>query len=634
MLGGFREDTELDLNNHTEIIVATPERLDAMLRTTPGLLTALRCVVCDEAHLLQNDVRGLRLEGLLTRMRLVQEQGHPLRLVLLSAVLAHYDTLRQWLGASTTIVVTDTWRPTARRLALWSENGHLAWYMGDDPIRRSGTANDALIGQLTLPWPRHGFYPTKHLGQIRQQEPLVHTNVAYLVEVLWQRYAGSILCVCATKDGTRKVATAIAERLPLIEPLPPHITSTIVHIETHHPFLRPMCHLLKRGVAFHNSTVPHTIRLALEEAVRQRELLAVAATPTLAEGVDLPFRFTMLVDWLTWQGAEQRPIPSLLLRNIAGRCGRAYVFTEGDTIIFDNPLGEAKYTSPYARTQTQRELFFAARPDELTSTLERFAETSPHAQTENLVAELASQFMAAIPENSNNDQLMDAFAERTFFAHRLGDSAVLHRRLIPIVNDLLDGTHEAFATVASPLRLTPFGQAANATGFSPQSCRRLVAFLRAPRIADQSDLVVLASDLLRGFGTLTEQTNPHLRKVLSAPKSHFVVKPDDFQSVLHAWLADTPLEAIFATLPYVQRSKRAPAIHAWLDGSSNAAGWDVEFDKFVEFTRTVFGGFLPWLMRACGRLSLHTGGWGMQIPWKQWAEQLERRLEPAFSLEE
>src|SRR5439155_12137594 len=103
-------------------------------------------------------------------------------------------------------------------------------------------------------------------------------------------------------------------------------------------------------------------------ALQARELVAVAATTTLAEGVDLPFRCTILVDWLTWQGTEQRPIPSLLFRNVAGRCGRAGVFTEGDTIIFDNPLGDVKYTyPPLRRARLQDDLFLTEEPEELTS---------------------------------------------------------------------------------------------------------------------------------------------------------------------------------------------------------------------------------------------------------------------------
>jgi helicase len=628
MIGGFREAEAIALDRHMEIIVATPERFDALLRTVPDLIADLQCVVCDEVQLVQNDVRGIRLEGLITRMRLLQERGSPLRIVLLSAVLSRYDMLREWIDAPEAAVVTDSWRPTARRLAFWKESGSLTWYGSDDPVRRPATASDSAIGQLFLPWPEPRFYPTSHIGQVRQQEPAVHANVAYLAEVLLQRYDGSILCVCATKESTRKVAAALANRFPVIDPLPQGITTTIALIEGHHTYLRPMCDLLRRGVAFHNSTVPHAIRRSIEAAAQKRELVAIAATTTLAEGVDLPFRFTILADWLTWQGAEQRPISSLLFRNVAGRCGRAGVFTEGDTIVFDNPLGDVKYTSLPRRTHVQHDIFLSEQPEELTSALEVLTETSATARVEPLIAGLASQFMAAIPENPDADNLVYPFAKQTFLAHRLGNDALLRGKLTAVVSDLLDETHDALAMAASPLHLTPFGHAANATGFSPQSCRRIAAFLQRNRVVGDGTLTDLASDLLRELGTLSEQTHHDLRKVILAKGSLFPVKPNDFERVLDSWLGGTPLQYIFAALPYVLRSKRTPKIQVWLSGSSNAVGWNGEYDKFVDFIRAVFGGFLPWLMRACGRLSTYTGGWATQVPWSQWADDLENRVDP------
>jgi helicase len=631
MLGGFREEDALALDHGMGIIIATPERLDAMLRATPGLIAHLRCVVCDEAHLVQNGVRGVRLEGLMTRMRLLQEAGYPLRLVVLSAVLSRYDVLRQWLAAPGVAVITDSWKPTARRLAFWRERGSLTWYVGDDPIRRPGITSNATIGQQELPWPENGFYATTNPGQLRKQEPLVHTNVAYLAEVLTQRYGGSILCVCATRDSTRKVAAALAIRFPRIDPLPQSISAAIDQIEKRHRFLLPLCDLLRRGVAFHNSTVPYPIRQSIEDAVRKRDLIAVAATTTLAEGVDLPFRFTILVDWLTWQEGKQRPISSLLFRNVAGRCGRAGVFTEGDTIVFDNPLGEPTYTSPPRRARVQSEIFLAEQPEELASALESLTEASAPASEESLHGGLAAQFMAAIPENPEINNLVEAFAEQMFLTHRLSSSDWIHHQLTEIANDLLNETNGALAVAASPLHLTPFGQAANATGFSPQSCRQIAAFLRQNRTwgaTTLTNLAELASDLLRALGTLPEQTHQDLRKVLKSRSSRVAVKPDDFQRVLDSWLGGVPLEYIFADLPYVLRSTRTPRIQAWLSGSSEASGWNAEFDKFVDFIRAVFGDFLPWLMRACARLSMYTGGWSTQVPWGEWADNLERRIEP------
>lgn len=261
--------------------------------------------------------------------------------------------------------------------------------------------------------------------------------------------------------------------------------------------------------------------------------------------------------------------------------------------------------------------------------MEGLREVSDPARAESLLAGLASQFLAAIPEHPNADDLVGPFAQQTFWAHRLGDDTLVRRRLRAIVGELLDETHGALAVAASPLHLTPFGQAANITGFSPQSCRRIADFLQQPRVVGDGSLADLGSALLRALGTLPEQTHQNLRKVLLRKSSPVAVKPDDFVPVLNSWLGGFPLEHIFAELPYVLRSTRRPKIHAWLDGSSDASAWNAEFDKFVDFTTAVVEGFLPWLMRACGRLSTFTGRWATEIPWKEWADKLESRVDPA-----
>ena len=60
-----------------EVLVATPERFDAMLRLRPHLLSFIRCVVFDEAHMIGSDLRGIRLECILTRLRLAEQRGEP-----------------------------------------------------------------------------------------------------------------------------------------------------------------------------------------------------------------------------------------------------------------------------------------------------------------------------------------------------------------------------------------------------------------------------------------------------------------------------------------------------------------------------------------------------------------------------
>lgn len=660
LIGGYREEESLAPDRYMEVVVATPERLDTLLRISPNLIPYIRCVVCDEAHGIQNDVRGIRLEGILTRLRLLQERDFKIRIVLLSAVLEGYKNLKNWMQISDDAIITDTWKPTARRLTFWKEDGKLTWYVGEDPIRSDGAKNESKLGELPLPWIERGFHSTSHLREhqkireIQQQKQRINNNIAYLVDFLVQAYESPILCVCATKGDTRKVAVALASRFPEIDPLPQKIALAISQIESYYRSLKPLGEMLKHGIAFHNATVPHKIRQLIEQAIKNKELIAVAATTTLAEGVDLPFRFTIIVDWLTWHGELPQPMPSLLFKNIAGRCGRAGVFTEGDTIIFDNPVGNEDYTRPYDyRDKIQRDRFLASSPDdaELTSAVEELFGTRSREQKVALQSVLASQFMAAIPENPNIEHIENLFSRSLFASYRMDSDSKINSILSEIRASLEDESQGALAKAYSPLKLTNFGEQANKTGFSPDSCRRILSVLQGSPPFELEDnlnllnhnhsntmnrVVAVASKLLRELGTLPEQTFNDLKKALSGQRvNRLRVKPNDFDNVLTKWLEGEPEEKIFSELPAVQRSqaKGRPPINEWIEGVSEISDWDLEFDRFTDLMSEVFINFLPWLMRACDYLSIIAQDWSTNINWQEWAEMIEKGVHSKWSLE-
>lgn len=630
MVGTYRPADELNPEVHREVVIATPERMDALLRLNPDLIPHIRCVVSDEAHLIQSGTRGLKLEGLLTRLRLIQANGAKTRMVLLSAVLAEYEKLQDWIGAPDDAVVTSSWKPTARRLAIWKQDGQLVWYVGDEPVRRPLATSESVIGKLTLPWPQQNLHSSTHFGQVRSQEPLVNNNIAYLAEYLLEQYGEPILCVCATKRATRNVAAAVANRLRETETLDPKVSQIIVRIQSSYPYLRSLGEFLRRGVAFHNSTVPHEIRQLIEDATKAKLLKVVVSTTTLAEGVDLPFRFTVLVDWLLeWQGSEPKPISPLLFKNIAGRCGRAGEFTEGDTIVFDNPVGEERYTQIAQREQYQRNIFLGEKPGELTSTLEQLIE--PSTQREPLRAALASQFMASIPENPNRDNLAESFYEHSYAYKQLGHSSPVRNVFRGIEKSLLDEASGAFAKAASPLRLTELGVAANDSGFSPESCRLIVDFLR--RLDHEPESVTLICMLLREFGQLPEQTDPYLGRVLSPNSRHIGVRYGDLEQVTASWLSGTSEEIIFAGLPSVRLSRRVPRVDEWLAGYDGTSDWNSTFDKFIDFISSTYESYLPWLIRACNSLSiLFIEEWTFWVNWAHLAEMVEHGVDTLWAV--
>ena len=615
LVGGYQEPEGIDPENQLEVVVATPERFDALLRLRGDLLSSLRCVIFDEAHIIGNDQRGIRLEGLITRLRLAALRGDRVpRFVLLSAVLSNTDALATWMGITTADVVTGTWRPSAKRLLRWTQDGKLKLHAGDDPLRK-GNPSDVL-GEINLPWPNTDFYRAHHYGNIRQQEPRALGNIAYLTEFEYAQHERPVLCICASRSKTRRLATEIAERFPIVEPLPQSIQSIVDIIDRKYTYLRPLKEALLRGVAYHNSSLAHDLREAIEKAVESRDLKAVAATTTLAEGVDLPFRVTILADWLTFDGETERPMQSLLFKNIAGRCGRAGQFTEGDTVVFDNPVGEARLTGEVTRQNLQDQIFFTETQPVLASAIGRVNQ-------QIAISAIGSQLLAAIPENPDVDDLPSSF-EAFSFARLTEDKNTASVRIGRAFQEILDGSEgEPLAVVASPATLTAFGRAASSGGLSPKTAKRLRAVLGELRVEESTrpGLVRVAGILLKQLGSVDEQINPELRKSVTNPKSRPVVRVNSLEMVLELWLTGHSYEQIFAQLPSNQRSSRQPKLNDWLAGSAEESTWIEEFAKFYDFMSSCVEFFLPWLLRAARYLDESDGD--SVLPWSAWARYVE-----------
>ncbi|MEO1390270.1 MAG: DEAD/DEAH box helicase [Cyanobacteria bacterium J06634_6] len=110
--GDYRIEDELmgDPPPGGELIVATPERLEALLRK-PGNLNwfeSIGAVCVDEAHLLASDRRGPTLEYLLTTFLAM---ASPPRLLLLSATLGNTEALERWLSPCEVVKVTERQPP-------------------------------------------------------------------------------------------------------------------------------------------------------------------------------------------------------------------------------------------------------------------------------------------------------------------------------------------------------------------------------------------------------------------------------------------------------------------------------------------------------------------------------------------
>jgi ATP-dependent Lhr-like helicase len=80
------ERNDLARASKPAVVITTPESCDVMLFKSPGLLSLVRAVVIDEAHLLYNTQRGLQLALLIRRLELLV--GRSVQVAAMSATVA------------------------------------------------------------------------------------------------------------------------------------------------------------------------------------------------------------------------------------------------------------------------------------------------------------------------------------------------------------------------------------------------------------------------------------------------------------------------------------------------------------------------------------------------------------------
>jgi helicase len=203
----------------------------------------------------------------------------------------------------------------------------------------------------------------------------------------------------------------------------------------------------------------------------------------------------------------------LLFRNIAGRCGRAGKHTEGDTIIFDNPVGDPQFTFAPNRTVVQIQTFFEDTHIEIQSVFEEAALGSQF--RDDLVETMASQFLAAVPENPAEDDLPSAFTQALYWPTDTSQAPRARSTIRSLADSILDDSKGALAVAASPFRLTDFGSAAVRSGFAPSSCRAILEFVSENE--RPSTIHELIGQMIVDLGYLPEQPNGKWRKEVEKP---------------------------------------------------------------------------------------------------------------------
>jgi ATP-dependent RNA helicase HelY len=274
---------ERRINARAPIVVGTTEILRNILY---GDGESLGFVVLDEAHYLGDVERGTAWEEVL-----MLAPRH-VRLLLLSASLPNVGEIAAWLGAlrgRPPRVVREDERPVPLRLLLADSRGRLLPPEAADRLRRE--------------LPRPGA----------------------LVELMRQLDAGRLLPAILFFPSRRECDGAVRELAPLREAGADERASVLGRWEAEYPTLlgHPFRHtLIQAGVAPHHAGHLMGWRLAVEDLLARGLIRAVAATTTLASGLDVPARTVVLSTLVRNSPGGPVALSTTEFQQMAGRAGR------------------------------------------------------------------------------------------------------------------------------------------------------------------------------------------------------------------------------------------------------------------------------------------------------------------------
>ncbi len=347
-----------------DVVVATSEKADSLLRHRSKWLRRLRVIVADEVHLINDKGRGPTLEVILTRFKQLNPDA---QLICLSATIGNSEEIAGWLEAR--LIVSD-FRPVLLSEGVLFGNTVTLDDLGkrDFESRTGDPLLDAVLNGIVD-------------SEDKMGQCLVFVNTRRSAESSSVEMSKVLFDFLSEED--KEELRAISNSLGRSD-------SRII---------KKLKKAVLGGASFHHAGLSNDQRGAIEKAFKDRRLKVLFATPTLAAGINLPARRVIVRDWTRFENWNPRaPIPILEIKQMFGRAGRPKYDRVGESWI-------------YARKERELDMLMEryvwGKPEEVLSKL-----GSRPALRMHLLSSFATNYVRDIPE-------MWEFIGSTFYAYQM-----------------------------------------------------------------------------------------------------------------------------------------------------------------------------------------------------------------------
>ena len=342
-----------------DVVIATSEKMDSILRHDLEYAYNLGVVIVDEVHLLGEASRGPTLEMVISKIRDVNDEA---QIIALSATINNSQEIAEWLNGEH---VYSEFRPVPLRLGVYYDDT-LLFEDGEKVEIKHDAIN---IGNLVRRSIELGGQVLIFVNRRKSAESLA--------EKLRRRVEGYLSEV--DKSELYALADSIME-------------------EEYTIYSERIAKLIRHGVAFHHAGLSNRHRSIVERTFKNRWLKVIVATPTLAAGINLPSRTVIVRDVTRYDGFSSVYIPVMEVKQMLGRAGRPKYDKYGEGII---------YARSEKRAHDYMEMYIRGEIEDIESQLSNESALRTH-----ILALIASDMI-------NKEEEIFEFFKKTFYGFKM-----------------------------------------------------------------------------------------------------------------------------------------------------------------------------------------------------------------------
>jgi replicative superfamily II helicase len=306
------EDALLGEQEAFQVLVATPEKLQLVMRNKK-VQRPLALLVMDEAHNIEDNERGLRIELLLAT---IKQEASRANFLLLMPFVPNANELAQWLGSGrgkSISLSTSAWQPNERIVGLFDAEqaeGRGNWKLTFETLTTTQRTIH-LRGKHDV----DGIRPIRNLSYSSARS--LSKQAAAMAKVFSKR--GTSIAVAQKIPDAWSIARLIANELEPLDRIPEEIALVQRFLSTEISPDFELIGMLEKGVVVHHAGLPAEALALIEWLTEEGHIKVMCATTTIAQGLNFPVSSVFLASPKYPYGIQMSPRE---FWNLAGRAGR------------------------------------------------------------------------------------------------------------------------------------------------------------------------------------------------------------------------------------------------------------------------------------------------------------------------